>query len=200
MAICSLDFKTLQEFKDSEIDYTALIEIPRAIKDVKVAIILKEGLQNKWSISVRSDNTFDAAQLCRQFSGGGHTQAAGGRLDNATHDEVVKRLLEEIKLWILVFWVVGFLFVSINSSLENGSWKKILSTLWQLWSNETRLMDSWTSTSKDSIRAIDFDLQCDLSWSSWFIGIHLPRGTTWRLRTWDQRLSWHRDIHNCETV
>ena len=59
-----------------------IIEIPRCIDGVDVAILFYEDKEHpdKINVSMRSNGTCDVSALCGSFGGGGHTKAAGCRI------------------------------------------------------------------------------------------------------------------------
>ncbi len=60
---------------DDDLDNIA--SIARAIEGVRLAIVVRELKDGTCKASLRSDPTVDSARICAQFSGGGHTCAAG---------------------------------------------------------------------------------------------------------------------------
>ena len=69
--------------KDSE----GLIDTIRAIKGVKVAIFFEELGLNSIRVSMRSkDSQIDVSEICQTFGGGGHSLAAGIRMDGSLSD------------------------------------------------------------------------------------------------------------------
>jgi len=71
---------TDQMFRDSGagVDMAEeFINVPRSVKGVRVAVLLREKANHEYKISFRSKDTIDVAKLVRQFDGGGHEHAAG---------------------------------------------------------------------------------------------------------------------------
>ncbi len=71
---------TDQMFQDSgaEVDMAEeFINVPRSVKGVRVAVLLREKAKHEYKISFRSKDTVDVSKLVRQFDGGGHEHAAG---------------------------------------------------------------------------------------------------------------------------
>lgn len=54
-----------------------LINFPRAVKGVEVALLLREIGPHKYRVSMRSRGKINVAQIAAQFQGGGHPNAAG---------------------------------------------------------------------------------------------------------------------------
>jgi len=68
----------------------------RNIKDVEVALLLKERVDGKIKGSLRSKTRIDVSKIARIFDGGGHKRAAGFEL-SGTLEEVEKKVITEIK-------------------------------------------------------------------------------------------------------
>jgi bifunctional oligoribonuclease and PAP phosphatase NrnA len=73
-------------------DTEGIINLPRSIKGIEVAILFTELENNNyesiWKVSLRSKGEVDVARIAERFCGGGHKRAAG---------LVVKGSLEEVK-------------------------------------------------------------------------------------------------------
>jgi phosphoesterase RecJ-like protein len=63
-------------------DTEDIIEIPRCVDGVDVAILFYEDKENlgRINVSMRSNGSCDVSALCGAFDGGGHTKAAGCRI------------------------------------------------------------------------------------------------------------------------
>ena len=59
----------------AEVD--ALVQIPRTIEGVEVGISLKQQDVDRYKVSVRSNDSFDAAAFAALYGGGGHVRASG---------------------------------------------------------------------------------------------------------------------------
>ncbi len=70
-----------------------IIDTLNSLAGLEVAIIFKEVSARLTKISVRSQGTVDAAELCSQFGGGGHLRAAGAEVPRPL-DETVPMVLE----------------------------------------------------------------------------------------------------------
>jgi phosphoesterase RecJ-like protein len=53
------------------------IDYPRYIKDVEIAVLIRQTGDNHYKFSLRSNNHVNVAQLASRFGGGGHAKAAG---------------------------------------------------------------------------------------------------------------------------
>ncbi len=73
-------------------DMEGVVNLPLAIKGQKLSISLREDTERPiiW-VSVRSYDDFPANKLAEEFfNGGGHFNAAGGRIENKTMDEALE--------------------------------------------------------------------------------------------------------------
>jgi phosphoesterase RecJ-like protein len=77
-------------FEDAE----SFINIPLKSREVAVSIMVKENEEGKIRCSLRSKGAVNVSKIARQFSGGGHAQAAGFRSD-ATLEETMAQVLEK---------------------------------------------------------------------------------------------------------
>jgi phosphoesterase RecJ-like protein len=76
-------------------DSEELINYPRSVAGVEVALLLAEQPRGGIKVSLRSRAGVDAARLAEQFGGGGHRQAAGAVLDT-TLDDARARVLAAV--------------------------------------------------------------------------------------------------------
>ena len=77
-------------------DTELFINFPRSLKSVKVAIFLKETVDDLISVSMRAKGEVDVATVARAFGGGGHVNAAGFKLPDTTIDYVRQDLLKKL--------------------------------------------------------------------------------------------------------
>ena len=75
----------------TEGDLEGLAPIPRNIEGVHMGFTLRQRPVGDFKISVRTDETVDAAAFCRRFGGGGHARAAGCRLSTDA-EEIIAQL------------------------------------------------------------------------------------------------------------
>lgn len=73
-----------------------LINYPRSVKGVEVAMLLKEESGDAIRVSLRSNGTVDVAAVAGAFQGGGHKKAAGCTVVGSL-SEVRERLFAEIR-------------------------------------------------------------------------------------------------------
>lgn len=78
-------------------DAEGVIDEPRKIEGVEVAIMLREENENKIKISMRSQGNLDVEKIARKFGGGGHRNAAGFCVegDFISAKELILREIEE---------------------------------------------------------------------------------------------------------
>jgi len=77
-------------------DTEEFINLPRAVRSVKVAAFLKETPDGYIKVSLRAKGECDVSQVALKFGGGGHRNAAGYRAKDKTLDEVNADLLQEL--------------------------------------------------------------------------------------------------------
>lgn len=80
-------------------DLEGIVNYPRNIRGVEVGILFKVIHEQAVKVSLRSAGKVDVAALAQVFGGGGHTRAAGARIE-ATLDEVVPLVLEEVRRYL----------------------------------------------------------------------------------------------------
>jgi phosphoesterase RecJ-like protein len=78
-------------------DVEGFIDFPRSLRSVKVAAFLKEGVEGQVAVSMRAKGDCDVAAIAKLFGGGGHRNAAGFRIFDATIDQVRFLVKKEIQ-------------------------------------------------------------------------------------------------------
>jgi phosphoesterase RecJ-like protein len=58
-------------------DLEGVVEFPRSIEGVRMALLFRELSQGRIKVSLRSVGQVDVAAFAKAFGGGGHTKAAG---------------------------------------------------------------------------------------------------------------------------
>jgi phosphoesterase RecJ-like protein len=58
-------------------DLDGVVEFPRSIEGVRMALLFREASQHRVKVSLRSVGNVDVASFAQQFGGGGHVKAAG---------------------------------------------------------------------------------------------------------------------------
>ena len=61
------------------------------------AVFIKETVEERISVSMRSKGRYDIAEVARKFGGGGHRNAAGFKVPGMTQSEVLEALLPELR-------------------------------------------------------------------------------------------------------
>ena len=79
-------------------DTEEFINLPRAVRLVKVAVFLKETLDGYIKVSLRAKGECDVSRVALKFGGGGHRNASGYRVKDTTLAEVNEKLLQELRL------------------------------------------------------------------------------------------------------
>ena len=80
VAYIVLDRKTMQEYNVSEGDTEGFVNMPLSIAEVRMSFLVKED-EDRVRVSIRSKRGTSANMCARRFfNGGGHENAAGGRL------------------------------------------------------------------------------------------------------------------------
>ena len=74
-----------------------LVEVARSLMGVQVAISIRQpGTEGVFRASLRSSSSYNVAELCAKFGGGGHAKAAGCTLVANDMDDAMKKLVDEI--------------------------------------------------------------------------------------------------------
>jgi phosphoesterase RecJ-like protein len=73
-------------------DVEGFVDLPRSLRSVKVAVLVKEANNGSVSVSLRAKGACDVAEIAKQFDGGGHRNAAGFRCQGKTREQVSHEL------------------------------------------------------------------------------------------------------------
>ncbi len=73
-------------------DVEGFIDLPRSLRTVKVAALVKEASNGTVAVSLRAKGECDVAQVAKQFDGGGHKNAAGFRCKGRSREQVTHDL------------------------------------------------------------------------------------------------------------
>jgi len=76
-----VDKNMFQETGTTREDTEGMVNIPRSIKGVEVAILFRQEGELDWKISLRSKGSVNVAKIAEGFGGGGHARAAGCSLE-----------------------------------------------------------------------------------------------------------------------
>jgi phosphoesterase RecJ-like protein len=85
-------------------DTEEFINLPRALRSVKVAAFLKETPDDYIKVSLRAKGECDVSQVALKYGGGGHRNAAGYRAKDKTLAEVSEELLQELRRRLKSRW------------------------------------------------------------------------------------------------
>lgn len=85
-------------------DTEEFINLPRALRSVKVAAFFKETADDQIKVSLRAKGECDVSQVAANYGGGGHRNAAGYRVQDKALPEVKDQLLREIKRRLKSRW------------------------------------------------------------------------------------------------
>ncbi len=81
-AFIALTLKDINKFKHRAGDTEGIVNLPLSIKDVNVSVLFTEQADGSVKLSLRSKGEFSVNDFSRKyFYGGGHKNAAGGRID-----------------------------------------------------------------------------------------------------------------------
>lgn len=101
ISVMHVSREMLEENNINASDVDGLIEYGRDIKNVEVAILLKEIENNEYKIGLRSKGNCDVSKIAKLFGGGGHKNAAGCILYdtlNNSKQKLVELFIEEFKV------------------------------------------------------------------------------------------------------
>ena len=85
-------------------DTEEFINLPRALRSVKVAVFFKEMPEGLVKASLRAKGGCDVSQVAMNYGGGGHRNAAGYWVKDKTLDEARDELLHELKRSLKSRW------------------------------------------------------------------------------------------------
>jgi phosphoesterase RecJ-like protein len=71
----------LQRHRATADDLDGIVEFPRSIAGVRLALLFRQLANGKVKVSLRSLGDVDVAELAHRFGGGGHKKAAGASVD-----------------------------------------------------------------------------------------------------------------------
>ena len=80
-------------------DYDGIVEHPRSIAGVRLALLFREISPGKTKVSFRSSGDVDAQKLARKFGGGGHVKASGALIDGSL-EQVQRKVVDAARQMI----------------------------------------------------------------------------------------------------
>lgn len=90
-----IDRKTMDFYGVTTKDFEGIVNQLRNIKGISCAIFMYESDILEYKVSLRTDQSIDAAKVAAYFGGGGHARAAGCTMKGTFHD-CVNNLSDEI--------------------------------------------------------------------------------------------------------
>lgn len=100
LAWVKLPYDLIKELDAREEDSEGVAGHLRNIKDVEVALLLKEREDGKIKGSLRGKDLIDVSKIARTFGGGGHRRASGFEVEmslDQAEEELIKAIKEELK-------------------------------------------------------------------------------------------------------
>lgn len=91
-----VDKNMFEETGTTREDTEGMVNIPRSIKGIEVAILLRQEKGEDWKISLRSKGRVNVAKIAESFGGGGHARAAGCSLKGSI-SEVKSEIISSIE-------------------------------------------------------------------------------------------------------
>ncbi len=81
-------------------DSEGMIDYPKSISGVSVAVLFREVKDDKYKISLRSKNDVNVSEIAEKFGGGGHKNAAGCTMEGLLFDvknKIFAKIVERLK-------------------------------------------------------------------------------------------------------
>lgn len=96
IALIAVTKAMLDECKTDKSALDAIKPITRQIEGVEIGITVKEEDNGKVGVSIRSGESYSAADICAHFGGGGHERAAGCQFSGKNVEEVSGTVVDYI--------------------------------------------------------------------------------------------------------
>lgn len=77
-------------------DFDGIVNVARNINGIEIAVFIVEKEPNEIKVNLRSNSSYDVAEIAKIFSGGGHHKAAGCKLSDTTLEQAKTKILNEI--------------------------------------------------------------------------------------------------------
>ncbi len=90
----------IQRWQVTADDLDGVVEYPRSIEGVRLALLFREIAQGRIKVSCRSVGDVDVSEFARQFGGGGHRKAAGLSVEGSL-GEVQEKVLAAARKWLV---------------------------------------------------------------------------------------------------
>lgn len=92
-ALICVPYSIMEKTGAADDELEAIPSLPRQVEGVLLGITLKEKQDGTIKCSVRANPQADAAALCAQFGGGGHTGAAGCSFPGLSMEEAAEKII-----------------------------------------------------------------------------------------------------------
>jgi phosphoesterase RecJ-like protein len=89
----------MERFGATSDDLDGIVEYPRSIAGVRMALLFREIAAGRVKVSLRSVGEVDVAGFAKPFGGGGHTKASGLSVEGSMA-EVQSRVLTEARAYL----------------------------------------------------------------------------------------------------
>ena len=76
----------LERYGATADDLDGIVEFPRSIAGVRLALLFRQVASGRIKVSLRSMGAVDVADLAQRFGGGGHAKAAGASFEGSIAD------------------------------------------------------------------------------------------------------------------
>lgn len=97
LAIGAISLADLAEFEASQGDSEELASWANKIQGVKASATLRQLEERVWKVSLRTDGSLNATQVCGLLGGGGHAAAAGASMFDVDEQAARAKVLEAIR-------------------------------------------------------------------------------------------------------
>ena len=97
LAIGAISLADLAEFQASQGDSEELASWANKIQGVKASATLRQLEERVWKVSLRTDGSLNATQVCGLLGGGGHAAAAGASMFDVDEQEARAKVLAAIR-------------------------------------------------------------------------------------------------------
>lgn len=97
LAVGAISLADLAEFEASQGDSEELASWANKIQGVKASATLRQLEERVWKVSLRTDGSLNATQVCALLGGGGHAAAAGASMFDVDEAEARAKVLEAIR-------------------------------------------------------------------------------------------------------
>lgn len=97
LAVGAISLADLAEFEASQGDSEELASWANKIQGVKASATLRQLEQRVWKVSLRTDGSLNATQVCGLLGGGGHAAAAGASMFDVDEQQARAKVLAAIR-------------------------------------------------------------------------------------------------------